>query len=109
MGKSHNEAHGTRRFGFVLPIVSTTRLPVAWPDCYCAALHKPPHLRTGGAATPLTFQRWPRWLVSFRFSLHARPTSGPSVARRYRLQPPPERGVHSAPAASADTDLLPCW
>src|SRR5438445_9740803 len=108
LGQAINAVTGTRRLGFVLPIGSTTRLPVAWPDCYCAAVHKPPHLPTGDAATPLTFERWPRWLVSFRFSLHARPTSGPSVAGRYRLQTAPECGVHPAPAASADTDLLPC-
>src|SRR5256884_2164904 len=104
LGQAINAVTGTRRLGFVLPIGSTTRLPVAWPDCYCAAVHKPPHLPTGDAATPLTFERWPRWLVSFRFSLHARPTSGPSVAGRYRLQTAPECGVHPAPAASADTD-----
>src|SRR5204863_60094 len=108
LGQAINAVTGARRLGFVLPIGSTTRLPVAWPDCYCAAVHKPPHLPTGDAATPLTFERWPRWLVSFRFSLHARPTSGPSVAGRYRLQTAPECGVHPAPAASADTDLLPC-
>ena len=108
LGQAINAVTGTRRLGFVLPIGSTTRLPVAWPDCYCAAVHKPPHLPTGDAATPLTFERWPRWLVSFRFSLHARPTSGPSVAGRYRPQTAPECGVHPAPAASADTDLLPC-
>src|SRR5207247_335903 len=85
-GQAINAVTGTRRLGFVLPIGSTTRLPVAWPDCYCAAVHKPPHLPTGDAATPLTFERWPRWLVSFRFSLPARPTSGPSVAGRF---PPP--------------------
>src|SRR5438128_12688876 len=108
LGQAINAVTGTRRLVFVLPVVSTTLLPVAWPDFYCAAVHRPPHLPTGDAATPLTFERWPRWLVSFRFSLHARPTSGPSVAGRYRLQTAPECGVHPAPAASADTDLLPC-
>src|SRR5207302_4459401 len=47
LGQAINAVTGTRRLGFVLPIGSTTRLPVAWPDCYCAAVHKPPHLPTG--------------------------------------------------------------
>src|SRR5437660_5342599 len=60
LGQAINAVTGTRRLGFVLPIGSTTRLPVAWPDCYCAAVHKPTPLPTGHAATPPTFERWAR-------------------------------------------------
>src|SRR5437879_12374084 len=56
LGQAINAVTGTRRLGFVLPIGSTTRLPVAWPSCCCAVVVKRPHLHPCLALRPPTFE-----------------------------------------------------
>ena len=115
LGQAINAVIGTRLWLFVFPFLErfcflTRPLLLSFRGC-CAAVRK--HLRspTGDAATPPAFSRSQRWLVSCRFSHHARPASGPSAADRCPLRMVPECGARLAPAAFADSgspSLLMC-
>src|SRR5260370_21941070 len=76
-------------------------------DC-CATVRTVLHLPTSDAATPLAFAPSQLPLVSFHSCRHARPASAPNAAGHCPLQTDPECGALPAPAACADTDLLPC-